>query len=109
MTTRTIKFVCEAIRWFDRANGNTYHASRITRVRDGAQITVPLTYGYGNHYQHTALEAMAKARWLPTKYRELPGAEHNQFLAYERENGYPVMWSVTDGLKRDAVALVGGR
>jgi hypothetical protein len=109
MTTRPIKFVCEAIRWFDRANGNTYHASRITRCRDGAQITVPLTYGYGDHYRSTALESMAKAKWLPPRYREAADSERLPWLAYERESGYPVLWSVTDGLKRDAVALGGGR
>ena len=32
---REIKFVCYAVRWFDRINGNTYHSVRVERVKDG--------------------------------------------------------------------------
>jgi len=96
---RNIKFSVEAIRWFDRANGNTYHACRITRTRDGATLGCPLTYGYGDSYRQTALERMAGAKWLPVKYR------NGDHMSYERGNNYPILWSVSDGLKRDAEAL----
>jgi len=98
MPQQKIKFIVNAARWFDKANGNTYHACRITRVADGKTLACPLRYGYGDHYRQTALEALAAAGWLPAKYAAAPHG-------YERENGYPIHWNVTDGRKRDAVAL----
>ena len=97
---RKIKFVVQAAKWFDKVNGNTYHACRITRTSDGKHICCPFQYGYGDQYRHTALLAMAKAKWLPPAY----GGEDNHY-AYERKNNYPIMWIVTDGLKREVVAL----
>jgi hypothetical protein len=41
--------------WFDKINGNTYHAVRIEA--NGKVISqIPITYGYENQYQYTALE-----------------------------------------------------
>ena len=94
---RTIKYVCHAARWFDRINGNTYHSVRITRCKDSKTIAAGMAYGYGEQYRQTALELMAKNKWLPVKYRV-----GNSFL-YERENNYPIDWIVTDGLKRDMI------
>lgn len=98
---RTIKFVADAVRWFDKANGNTYHTVRVMRVRDGAMIYSRFQYGYGDHYQQTALMAMAAAKWLPVKYRG------DDSYLYERNNNYPIIWNVRDGLKKEALALVG--
>ena len=95
---RTIKFVATAVKWRDRVNGNTYHSVRVTRCADGETLYCPFTYGYGDHYKQTALAAMQAAGWLPAKYVE-KGAE----FMYERENGYPILWQCTDGLKRDCV------
>ena len=100
------KFTCEAVLWFDKVNGNTYHSCRITRHKDGKVITVPFQYGYGEHYKTTAIEAMFEAHWLPKKYHnnQLPsGAKGNLYL-YERENDYPIIWISYHGLKRDCVA-----
>lgn len=45
----------EARLWFDKTGGNTYHAVRIEA--NGQTIGyIPMTYGYENHYQQTALE-----------------------------------------------------
>ncbi len=93
-----IKFIVDVARWFDRVNGNTYHACRITRVSDGETLHCPLQYGYDYHYRQTAIEAMVKAGWIPKKYSK-------QSYMFERENNYPIHWSVCDGLKREAVAL----
>jgi len=79
---RKIVFVCKAVRWLDQINGNTYHSVRITRKSDGEVIGHQLTYGYGDHYKHTALETMAAAKW---------------------ENNYPIQWDVSDGQKRDVI------
>lgn len=97
---RVIKFTVIAVKWFDRVNGNTYHSVRCVRCSDGAVVVGPFQYGYGESYKQTALAMMAKAGWLP-------GIEYLDFDAqfrYERENNYPVLWTVSEGLKRDCVA-----
>lgn len=66
---RKIKFIARAARWFDRINGNTYHSVQITCVKDDKTICCPMQCGYGDSYQQTALRAMAKAKFLPVKYR----------------------------------------
>ena len=96
---RKIKFIATARRWFDRANGNTYHSVMITRARASKTIYCPMTYGYDDCYRQTALEAMAKAKFLPVAYRD-----NNGSWAYERENNYPIEWNVTDGTKKDCIA-----
>ena len=101
-----IKFICYAVRWFDKINGNTYHSVRITRVSDGKTIVGhrgPYEYGYGDQYRYTALDALCNAKWLPVKYQ---GNHDNGFpkaSAYERENNYPILWNVSDGLKREMI------
>lgn len=96
---RKIRFIARAVRWHDRINGNTYHSVRVTRCRDGAELRVPMQYGYGDHYRQSALAAMAAARWLPVAYR----AEDSMYR-YEMDNGYPIEWAVLDGLKRECQA-----
>lgn len=97
MKTRRIKFICHAVKWFDKVNGNTYHSVRVVRVRDGAVIAQGMTYGYGSQYEQTALELMADNKWLPAKYR---GAKKYQ---YSIDNNYPIHWEVCSGLKRDMI------
>lgn len=96
MENREIKFVANAARWFDKANGNTYHSVNITNVKTGETIYCPFTYGYEDHYKQTALKAMVDNGWIPTEYNDRP-------YLYERENNYPIQWNVTDGLKRDCI------
>ena len=93
-----IKFVCETVKWFDKVNGNTYHSNRITRCSDGKTIVTPFTYGYGTHYQTTAVGTMLNAGWLPKRYNK------DTMFLYERENNYPVHWIVSGGLKRECIA-----
>ena len=101
---RTILFVANAARWFDKINGNTYHSVRVTNCATGETIPCPWQYGYGDQYRQTALAAMLEAGWLPEQYGEkLPSGGTNVY-AYERENNYPILWNVSDGLKRDMVA-----
>ena len=107
MKPRKIKFVCNAVRWFDKVNGNTYHSVRITKVSTGQTIVglyAPYEYGYGDQYRYTALEAMKHAKWLPVKYRGKHENGYPVYGAYERENNYPIMWNVSDGLKREMIA-----
>lgn len=97
---RPIKFTAHAVLWFDRIWGNTYHSVRIVRTRDGAELRRPMEYGYGDAYRTTALEAMARAKWLPPEYR---GDKH-EALNYERNNNYPIDWNVSGGTKRECIA-----
>jgi len=97
---REIKFTCQAVKWFDKLNGNTYHSVRITRNKDGAVVVGAFAYGYGDQYRYTALEKMAGAGWLPSKY----SYKNNTLYLFERENNYPINWIVSQGLKRECIA-----
>lgn len=101
-----IKFICSAVKWFDKVNGNTYHSVRITRTSDGKVIAAPFQYGYGDCYRQTALALMNENKWLPPRYsrKDKEGRPPAYLYAYERENDYPIMWNVRRGLKRECVA-----
>ncbi len=92
-----IQYICNAIKWFDKVNGNTYYSVRVTRCKDGKQIVHPYTYGYGSSYEQTTHEIVLKEGWIPAKYKD------NVYL-YERENNYPISYNVSAGLKKDCVA-----
>jgi len=94
---REIKFIAHVVRWFDKVNGNTYHSVKIERVADGQVIAVPMTYGYGDHYRQTGLNLLLENQWIN-------GYTKETIYLYERENNYPIIWNLTDGLKRECVA-----
>lgn len=97
---RKIEFIATAVKWFDKVNGNTYHSVKIERTKDGAILkSYPIVYGYGNHYEQTALDLMVKNNWIDQKYKEHP-------FSFERENNYPIFWDVRNGLKREMKANV---
>ena len=87
-----IKFVAHVVLWRDKID--TYHSIRITRTRDGKVIDCP--FQYGRHYRETALEKMAEVKWLPAKYRT------QWWHYYELENGFPILWIITNGSKKCA-------
>jgi hypothetical protein len=91
-----------AIKWFDKLNGNTYHSVRVINNETGEMLFCPFQYGYGEQYRQTALKAMSEAGWLPSKYRAVDGEA--KYLCYERKTGYPILWTVSDRLKRECVA-----
>ena len=92
------KFTVIAVKWFDKVNGNTYHSVQCIRHKDGAKCYGAFTYGYGSSYEETALNAMNEAGWLGDGYYD------HQLWRYERENNYPIIWVVRNGLKRECVA-----
>jgi hypothetical protein len=98
MKNQKVQYVCKAIKWFDKVNGNTYHSVNITRTSDGKKVYGQFEYGYGDQYRQTALESMEKAGWIPEKY-----TGKNRYM-FERENNYPILWDCSDGLKRDCIA-----
>jgi hypothetical protein len=98
-----VKYVCTAVKWFDKVNGNTYHSVSIVRTLDGERIvSCDMVYGYRDHYRHTALVLMLKAGWLPETYNE------KNIYSFERENDYPILWNVRDGSKREMKENVRG-
>ena len=101
---RKILFVVNAVKWWDRVNGNTYHSVEITRTRDGKTIHCPFQYGYGDQYKYTALNAMLAAKWIPAEYAETYPSGGNKAGNYERENGYPIMWNERHATKRECEA-----
>ena len=114
---RVIKFTVMAKKWFDKINGNTYHSVRCIRHKDNAVVVGAFQYGYGEHYKQTALYAMAEAGWLVRFIQKIPNPKRPQVFdtikrkvytiddswEYERENNYPILWSVSGGLKRDCI------
>jgi hypothetical protein len=98
------KFTANAVRWFDKANGNTYHSVRITNNETGEVLYCQFQYGYGDNYRQTALTDMGKAGWIPEEYSTDFNGKQKTVFMYERENGYPISWIVSDGLKRDCIA-----
>jgi hypothetical protein len=93
-----IQFICEAVKWYDRVNGNTHHSVRITRTKDGAKLACMFEYGYGEQYRYTALMKMVELNWLPESYNETTA------YAFERENDYPIYWIVSTGTKKECIA-----
>lgn len=110
------KFTAIVCKWFDRINGNTYHSVRIVRHRDGAVICAPFQYGYGSQYEQSTTDALFEAGWLSSYRREvLATADNPEKFAmtrytkataslFQREKNYPIIYTVSDGLKRDCVA-----
>ena len=102
------KYTAQAIKWFDKVNGNTYHSVRITNNKTGKVLYCPFEYGYGDQYRYTALQEMYDKKWISNKrYKNNPNDkadERKWYAIWERENGYPVNWIVNDGLKRECIA-----
>lgn len=101
---RKIEYICNVVKWFDKVNGNTYHSVNVTRCIDGAVVYGEFQYGYGNQYEYTAFEAMAKAGWIPAKYSKQNALGSNDLQRWVRDNNYPIMWNESHGLKRECVA-----
>ena len=74
--------------WFDKANGNSYFASRVVKD-DDLILVLPRQYGYGNHSVCEAVKALAKhegrpdTRGGPYRYCE----EQNYKLIYHKYEG----------------------
>ncbi len=108
MKCRKIEFTCIVKKWFDRVNGNTYHSVRVIRHKDNAVVVGQFQYGYDEHYKQTALNIMFEAGWLKN-YRQKTSPKkgfrftHANLFMFLRENNYPVLWTVTTGLKRDCI------
>lgn len=81
-------------RWFDRANGNTYHTAMVN-VNGQSYGKSPITYGYDEQYMQTGKEILLKYFNLPK------GMKETSPLWQLREYGIQLINFVNDGLKRD--------
>lgn len=81
-------------RWFDRANGNTYHTALVL-VNGQSYGKSEMTYGYDNAYVQTGKERLLKFFDLPR------GMKETAPLWQLPEFGVQFMQTASDGLKRD--------
>jgi antirestriction protein len=81
-------------RWFDRANGNTYHTALVL-VNGQSYGKSDITYGYDNAYLQTGKERLLKFYDLPR------GMKETAPLWQLREYGVQFIQIVSDGLKRE--------
>ena len=71
----------EARLWFDKTYGNTYHSVRLEA--NGLSVgQVPMTYGYGQHYEQTALEYLKKIGLVSSEIRYLSELRRNGVIVY---------------------------
>lgn len=64
-TIKTIDVNC--LEWFDRVNGNSYFAGRVTvnyGMADELVIYMPFQYGYGSQYEQEAKTQLVKAGFI---------------------------------------------
>jgi len=56
-----VRFICDVKKWFDKVNGNTYHSVNVTDTDNNKLIySSGLCYGYGEQYEQTAKDGLAK-------------------------------------------------
>lgn len=64
-TTPTVKTIdINAKQWFDKVNGNSYFAATVTvnfGTPEAQTIKIPFQYGYGDHYETEAGNALNEA------------------------------------------------
>jgi hypothetical protein len=111
-----------ARKWFDRINGNTYHAVIVCVVNGEERETLrsnALVYGYGDGYQQTACELLQKAGYRMSAatvkrinklagYEILRGTDITPHALHGlRQYGHMAFWSVSENcLKRELKELV---
>jgi hypothetical protein len=55
---KQIKYVAEVFKWFDKVNGNTYHAVNLYNLNNDLILSSGLCYGYGEHFKQTLKKEM---------------------------------------------------
>ena len=73
-----IKYVIHAKKWFDKTNGNTYHATRILDTKHHELISSNFCYGYGDQFMETARKIMVKKGWINSENKRFSVEDYNQ-------------------------------
>jgi hypothetical protein len=89
----------EGRRWHQRTYGNTYHTVTV-HVDGQPAITVPRTYGYGDHYLQTAADAIEQAGLLPPREQRPQGQSHEALWRWAERVGVPLTYDVQDVRRR---------
>ena len=79
MKTKIKTIDVQAKEWFDRTYGNSYFSMNITinyGLKSAETFFVPLQYGYGNHYEHMAFEALQTKGFIPN---QPPNASYSNY------------------------------
>lgn len=103
MKTKSYKLIIiDARRWFDRINGNTYHAVTVT-VQHARRPDVVLHsgthYGYGEQYLQTAHSLLKDEGYFPAGLPELKSGADPDYIVFldAMRNSRPVFHvTVTD-------------
>ena len=89
--------------WLDKTYGTTYHTVRIWINGEIVEIT-SMTYGYENHYQQTAIEALIKLGYLPQtifRFGEARPTREFPLWQIDREFGITTYSVLTYGKKSE--------
>jgi hypothetical protein len=77
MKVKTIDI--QAREWFDKVNGNSYFSATVTvnyGMKSEKTIDVPFQYGYGDHYKHQCMKALADGGFIPKQENAFDYAPH---------------------------------
>ena len=68
-TKKTNKIIITAKEWYDRINGNSYFAAKISLENE--TLLIPFTYGYEEAYLHAAIDLLIKKNYLPATVQDV--------------------------------------
>jgi hypothetical protein len=96
-TTTTVKTIdINALQWFDKVNGNSYFAGTITvnfGTPEAQSIKMPFQYGYGDHYETEAGNALNELGIIKLEERQ-------SLWRYCEENGIILRKNKQTGCKK---------
>ena len=89
----------EARLWFQKSYGNTYHTAKVDiydkSSKQWTTLVSPMTYGYGEHYKHTAASLLLENGYFNNFDDAYKLARH-----FSEMKG-SVFFTELEGLKRD--------
>lgn len=97
MKTKIKTIDVTAYEWFDKVNGNSYFAGAVT-VNYGMKtekiFTMPLQYGYEDHYRYVAFELLQGKNVIP------PQPTNTVYWRYYRDNNIIARHTKHEGCKK---------
>lgn len=88
--------------WFDKVNGNSYFAAKITLnygTDYAVTIKLPFQYGYGNHYEYMAVKELEKQQ-LIANLIHYPNGGTESLQSYCERNGFILHSSKQENCKK---------
>jgi hypothetical protein len=84
-----------ALEWFDKVNGNSYFAGKVTvnyGMPDVREYTMPFQYGYGDSNRQAARDILRENGELP----DLKEYTYTDKGCKQRSNGFESLWQYCD-------------